>query len=1054
MRKAEEQRIAREEEKRRIFLEEERRKQAAKQKLLELEEKIARRKADAAKGGNDSLDVVDEKISGIVKENDTSRGIDVGEWDDSEKVAEGIKPLGSSDSSSLNKPLDTGSRPSFSKDVSSTFVDRGKLNSWRRDAYENERNSVFYQHDQDNGQNSPHRDSPIGGKPFMRKEYYGGGGFMTSRTSHKGGTSEAHSDEFANLKGWNQTGDGNHLSRNMEVDSDFHDNFVEKFGDSWTHGRSRGNSLSPYPDRPYPNSESDGPYSFGRSRYSVRQPRVLPPPSLSSSHKTYRNVNGSPGPSAFLENEIRYDHAARRESIMPTGYDSSYQGNSGQLEEVGPLLDNNENDDHRVVDRNTIQRCDSQSSLSVSSPPSSPTHLSHDDLDESGVSPVILASGEGKNGPLSSQQNESIVMPARAGNGNVVNSPSAISVGDDEEWTTENNEQFQEQEEYDEDEDYREEDEVHDVDDNVQVSQELEDMNLEEKGLPQMMDNLVLGFDEGVQVGMPNEEFERTSKNADSSFMAHQVSGGAIEEHVSFGNSCGDGKALQSVNSSQENLNASSSVFQELEKPTQDLVIQPNNVHTPGASESSDNAKPSNGEMSAHHNVPTSVIMGPYLSSDKTDLSNVAAAPSQVELPVKLQFGLFSGPSLIPSPVPAIQIGSIQMPLHLHPPVGAPHSHMHSSQSPLFQFGQLRYTSPISQGMMSMGPQPLSFIQPNIPSGFSFNNNPGGPMALQTGPDMIDGFIRSEVGPHSVDNQPGHTRDLNLSQGSLPSDDAENVAGIKEGQFGAPHDGSTKNSTGFQVDKLGQQSLAVKRSNNSSNARESEAQSHGSNLSTSKEMHFEKSKEQFPASGGRGRRYAFTVKSPSSKLPGPTPRVSRRDTNGFLRKNRRNIQRTEFRIRDSAEKRLSPGLVSSDQFGSDKSNINGRGTSIPARAVPKKVWSNKVGKQAVASATENSQDVDSLGRVDKVDGKEATKIQTTSYSGQSNLKRNLCSVEDVDAPLQSGIIRVFEQPGIEAPSDEDDFIEVRSKRQMLNDRREQREKEIKAKSRVSKVKKV
>jgi len=39
----------------------------------------------------------------------------------------------------------------------------------------------------------------------------------------------------------------------------------------------------------------------------------------------------------------------------------------------------------------------------------------------------------------------------------------------------------------------------------------------------------------------------------------------------------------------------------------------------------------------------------------------------------------------------------------------------------------------------------------------------------------------------------------------------------------------------------------------------------------------------------------------------------------------------------------------------------------------------------------------------------------------------------------------------EAPSDEDDFIEVRSKRQMLNDRREQREKESKAKSRVSKV---
>ena len=57
----------------------------------------------------------------------------------------------------------------------------------------------------------------------------------------------------------------------------------------------------------------------------------------------------------------------------------------------------------------------------------------------------------------------------------------------------------------------------------------------------------------------------------------------------------------------------------------------------------------------------------------------------------------------------------------------------------------------------------------------------------------------------------------------------------------------------------------------------------------------------------------------------------------------------------------------------------------------------------------------------------------------------------MDDPLQSGIVRVFEQPGIEAASHEVDFIEVRSKRQMLNDRREQREKEIKAKSRVAKV---
>ncbi|KAJ0704134.1 hypothetical protein HanPI659440_Chr14g0559291 [Helianthus annuus] len=71
-----------------------------------------------------------------------------------------------------------------------------------------------------------------------------------------------------------------------------------------------------------------------------------------------------------------------------------------------------------------------------------------------------------------------------------------------------------------------------------------------------------------------------------------------------------------------------------------------------------------------------------------------------------------------------------------------------------------------------------------------------------------------------------------------------------------------------------------------------------------------------------------------------------------------------------------------------------------------------------------------------------TKTQTASSSAESNQKRDILE-EDIDAPLQSGVVRVFKQPGIECLSDEDDFIEVRSKRQMLNERREQREKEIK-----------
>ncbi|KAG4930785.1 hypothetical protein AAZX31_17G167700 [Glycine max] len=1044
LRKAEEQRLAREEEKQRMVLEEERRKQAAKQKLLELEQRIARRQAEASKSGSNAPVVVEEKMPAILNEKEASRATDVGDWEDSERMVDRILTSASSDSSSVNRALEMGSRSHFSRDLSSTFGDRGKpVNSWRRDGYENWNSSTFYPQDQENSHNSPRRDLSIGGKPFMRKDYNGGAGFVSSRPYYKGGISEPHLDEYAHVKPqrWNQSADGDNLSRNTEIDSDFHENYFERFGDGWTQGRSRGNPFPQFPERTYPNSESEGPYALGRSRYSVRQPRVLPPPSLGSVHRTYKNENEHPGPSAFLENEMHYNQATRSDSTLPTGYDN---GNRGQPEVVDARQETTENEDHKVE---STPRCDSQSSLSVSSPPSSPTHLSHDDLDDSGDSPTILTSEGSKNDPLTAPDNESIATPA--GNENVV-TPCAVSSGDDDEWTTENNEQFQEQEEY-EDEDYQEEDEVHEGDDHAQLNQDFEDMHLQEKGLPHLMDNLVLGFDEGVQVGMPNEKFERTSKDEETTFVAQQASGISLEECVSYDNASDDDKALQPVNDTKVNLNSTSSVFQESEKPAQDLVIQPSNSLSPVVSESLGNVEASNGLLT-HHSTLSSVTVAPhYSSSGQAVSSNVPNAPSQAEVPIKLQFGLFSGPSLIPSPVPAIQIGSIQMPLHLHPQVGAPLSHMHPSQPPLFQFGQLRYTSPISQGIMPLGPQSMSFVQPNIPSSFSYNRNPGGQMPVQNAPETSDSFIKNEIRHHSVDSQPGNSR--NLSQGSLPSENAENIAGIKQGRIESSHvhNNSSRTSTSFQLDKRGNQNVVGKRSNISSSAKESEVQpvTRDASYNPVSKENFMESKTQF---GGRGKRYVFTVKNSNPRSSGPAPRVNRPDSGGFMRRPRRNMQRTEFRVRENADKRQSTSSVLTDQFGLDnKSNINGRGAGISGRTVPRKAMSNKLGKQTVELATENSQGMDSGSRGEKVDGKESTKTQGFSHSGQSNLKRNLCSEEDVDAPLQSGIIRVFEQPGIEAPSDEDDFIEVRSKRQMLNDRREQREKEIKAKSRVAKA---
>uniref|UniRef100_A0A2N9H8U9 BAT2 N-terminal domain-containing protein n=1 Tax=Fagus sylvatica TaxID=28930 RepID=A0A2N9H8U9_FAGSY len=1080
MRRAEELRIAREEEKQRVFMEEERRKQAAKQKLLELEERMAKRQVEASKGGINSPTAADEKMSGMVKEKDASRLADLDDWEDGERMVERITTSASSDSSSLNRPFEMGSRPHFSSDGSSTFMDRGKpVNSWRRDVYENGSSSNFVIQDPENGHHSPRRDASVGRRSFPRKEFYGGAGIMSPRTYHRAGVPEPHVDDFTQLRGqrWNISADGDHYGRNTEIDSEYHENLVEKFGDAgWGQGRLRGNPYPQYSERLYPNTEADGSYSFGRSRYSMRQPRVLPPPSLGPAHKiSYRVENERPGPSTFLEDDMQYNRAARSEPNMQTGYGDGHQENLGQPVLMDVQQQNTENQDQKLDD-NATPRCDSQSSLSVSSPPNSPTHLSHDDLDESGDSAVVSAAGEGKDVPLSEQESEPVALSTKAEKENMMIASSDGSTGDDEEWAIENDERLQEQEEYDEDEDgYEEEDEVHEGDDeNIDLNENFEDMHLEEKGSSHMMDNLVLGFNEGVEVGMPNDEFEKNSRNEESAYMIPQGSTAPVEERGSFDGSCSDGLALQPVDvTPQVSIDDSSRMFQETEKAMQDLVIQPNNApHTSAAAEILDHVEASSSSgMSAHHPVAPSIKLASHSSSGQTVMSTVPAVPNQAEVPVKLQFGLFSGPSLIPSPVPAIQIGSIQMPLHLHPQVGPSLTHMHPSQPPIFQFGQLRYTSPISQGVLPLAPQSMAFVPPNVPANFSLNQNPGGSLPIRPVQDTsAHNLMKNDATSLSRDNQPGLvSRNLDQSQGSLSKEanslpareNYGNAGKMQQGQAEKSHfgDNSARSESCYQVEDRGHHNSVAKNYNSLPNRRESERlPQHGAASSqfVSKEKDFSWLKPQGPVSGGRGKRYVFTVKNSGSNA---APDASRTDSSGFQRRPRRNIQRTEFRVRESADKRQSAALVSSNHIGmDDKSNTNGKGTEISSRSVSRKVFvSNKQLKQTLvseclSSGPSSSREMDSGSRAEKGSGKEAlTKSHNILHYGEGNLKRNICSEEDADASLQSGIVRVFEQPGIEAPSDEDDFIEVRSKRQMLNDRREQREKENKAKSRVLKM---
>ncbi|KAH0464407.1 hypothetical protein IEQ34_007193 [Dendrobium chrysotoxum] len=57
------------------------------------------------------------------------------------------------------------------------------------------------------------------------------------------------------------------------------------------------------------------------------------------------------------------------------------------------------------------------------------------------------------------------------------------------------------------------------------------------------------------------------------------------------------------------------------------------------------------------------------------------------------------------------------------------------------------------------------------------------------------------------------------------------------------------------------------------------------------------------------------------------------------------------------------------------------------------------------------------------------------------LKKNEFLEDDIDAPLQSGIVRIFNQSDIEASTDGDGFVEIRYKRKMTNEWRGLRKRE-------------
>ncbi|CAA0840952.1 Unknown protein [Striga hermonthica] len=1003
-RKAEEQRIAREEEKRRIQFEEERRKQAAKQKLEELEARMAKRQVETSKtDAVVSKTIVDEKWESEVKERHVSRNLDMDTWEDSERMVENVVASGSFDLSTHSMLLEVSSRPYPPLEGSSNFTDRGEANnSFKRDG-ELENGSGFPGplSNQDTTHYSPRRDAFGGGRGIPRKEFYGGAGYMASRGYLKAGMPETYMEEFGYHKDhrWNPSpGNADRYGKFSEMEPEFHDSFGERYGDGgWGQGRHRVNTRPPYPERLYPHLESNALYNYGRSRYTVRQPRVLPPPSLVPSQRPNTRVTdqlaGSP---SFLDDRIHYPRATGTES--PAYYD----GNRGGLEPSDIFGIQQENSTSEGQNLNNASRCDSQSSLSVSSPPTSPPHFSHDELEESGDSRAGSSLGKEKGSLLAGTR--PVVPDGNSENDTRLIVSDNVSAVDDEEWTVETGNTLQQQEEYDEDEDgYREEDEVRDRDDgNLNLVQNFERLELEEHESPHALENVVLGFDEGVEVVIPSDDFEKTIHTQEKG--SFEVTENAVDITNKSGTVDGfpsdPPNYLPSDDSLGINTDSSTNVPEEV--ASQSCIGQ----HVTTAALSDDA-----GLAARQTNSSTAALSQP---SDTVPSSS--SSGSQADLPVKLQFGLFSGPSLIPSPVPSIQIGSIQMPLHIHPPVGQSiTTHMHPSQPPMFQFGQLRYTPPISQGILPMAPQSISFLQPNMMGHFNLNQNAGGSVANEP---SNKNEAKSEVSNLPINNQPSF-----ISSSTEQSGEGLN-AFLNTTDVNKDNSEETKLASGSLAEEKRQNSAGSKSYSSSSKAKASELDSQHAQSTMQSVIVGDRiyggPRGLGPLSGGRGRRFTYAVKNTYTRVS-VQDHGKPSDSNGFQRRPRRTVQRTEFRVRENNDRRPPP--VSSNNMGlNEKSNYNGKTVGVFARS----------GSKRDGEAKEMAND----------------KSQDALHPGEANLKRT--ASENVEAPLQSGVICVFKQPGIEAPSDEDDFIEVRSKRQMLNDRREQREKEIKAKSRICK----
>ncbi|RLN41306.1 uncharacterized protein C2845_PM01G17280 [Panicum miliaceum] len=975
-----------EEERERLIREEEER-----QRLVEeqLEARIARRQAESnigsARGGQ--LTVNDELTPGDFKDRDLPRAANFGDRKDIDRISEHINTSAPLESSSLNRYNETVPRVHTLRDGHSSLIDRENAYYGSRAAFP----------EQDNVHHSPRRD-PFAARRgnFPKKDLNDGFGNVSVRPSSRGRTTDSPwaMEDFRHEKvpRWDAPREIDRFDKQSDFDTEVFNS--DRFGDAaWLPSSSHESPNAQQGDRMFQSSDFNEFSAFTRPRYSMRQPRVPPPPTVTSVNRSSIGASAQHLNSSFVDGGMGENSGRDDERIMQGQYGSAYQEASRQR---GIRPDNI--NEHQIEDRKSPV-LGSQSSLSVSSPPSSPPHVSHDEMDVSGDSPALPTSADGERTVLS--DNDHAVLTLDAASASRI-AASGVSHLEDDEWSSENNDVRQKQDEYDEDDESYQEDEINEADgENL----DLDDEFLEEQNTPVELEPVILGFDEGVQVEIPsNSELELASMRSTERTIGVHLSSGVAEQD-----------------------NASGSVVHsdpvtEAEKTLQALTLDRVNALT----------EDSNGKRSSSLVTPASSSQLPQASSAAAITSSASAVVGQNEVPVSLQFGLFTGPPLIPTPVPAIQIGSIQMPIHLHNQINPSLAHMRPSATPLYQFGQLRYVRPIAPSAHSQAVPPA---HSSVPAQHTLNQNSSSVLHELMDRDTHQNVPNQGVSSTFINKSAAPTAKLPHvmvdSNSQYLNTPANNQTAAVEGFHGQVDSQPIGGTTPSERD----QDLSLNRNckPTSDNIESSQFGLEGRVLNGPK--------APGAVSAGRGRRYGYAVKDINMRSTGSVVEPSHKDPRGgFQRRARRNVRRTEFRVRENVEKNQSEASESFAHGEQDERPYsNGTARDFPVRnSNRKELDTNK------SSRINEGSDHSALFR--------STHKAPYERSHGGNKKSRTGAIPEGDTTLlQAGAVRVVKQQGIEVPVDADGFIEVRSKRQIMSVRREQREKENRSKMRMTKA---